>query len=126
MDEELSLQKIILSLNSSISNSNSTSNSNPSDINRLLTIDPRFRMILLANRPGHPFLGNDFFYEIGDVLSCHLVDNPSIDSEMQLLQQYAPHLPHQLRSKLCRIFAKLRAAVDNGSAVITTTATNND
>ena len=28
-----------------------------------------FRMIVLANRPGFPFLGNDFYREIGDVFS---------------------------------------------------------
>jgi len=28
-----------------------------------------FRMFVLANRPGFPFLGNDFYREIGDVFS---------------------------------------------------------
>jgi hypothetical protein len=35
-----------------------------------------FRVIALANPPGYPFLGNDFFAEMGDVFSCHCVDNP--------------------------------------------------
>lgn len=26
-------------------------------------------MFVLANRPGFPFLGNDFFHEIGDVFA---------------------------------------------------------
>ena len=51
---------------------------------------PDSRMIVLANRPGHPFLGNDFFREIGDVLSCHVIDNPDRASELQLLRAYGP------------------------------------
>lgn len=29
---------------------------------------PDFRMIVLANRPGFPFLGNDFFGALGTVI----------------------------------------------------------
>ena len=28
-------------------------------------VHPNFRMIVLANRPGFPFLGNDFFASLG-------------------------------------------------------------
>ena len=45
---------------------------------------PDFRMIVLANRPGFPFLGNDFFASIGDMFSCHAIDNPDLESEMVL------------------------------------------
>lgn len=38
------------------------SDSKESDIIRL---HPDFRMIVLANRPGFPFLGNDFFAALG-------------------------------------------------------------
>ena len=31
----------------------------------VLEMHPDFRVIVLANRPGYPFLGNDFFREIG-------------------------------------------------------------
>ena len=44
-------------------------------------IHPDFRVIALANRPGFPFHGNDFFREVGDVFSCHVVDNPDFASE---------------------------------------------
>jgi hypothetical protein len=37
-----------------------------------------FRVIALANRPGYPFLGNDFFREMGDVFACHVVENPDL------------------------------------------------
>ena len=43
---------------------------------------PDFRAIFLANRPGFPFLGNDFYAVMGDLLSCHAVDNPDPDSEL--------------------------------------------
>lgn len=31
----------------------------------VIAIHPDFRMIVLANRPGFPFLGNDFFGTLG-------------------------------------------------------------
>lgn len=31
----------------------------------VITMHPDFRMIVLANRPGFPFLGNDFFGALG-------------------------------------------------------------
>jgi len=45
-----------------------------------------FRMIVLANRPGFPFLGNDFFGTLGDLFACHVVDNPSLESELTMLR----------------------------------------
>lgn len=33
----------------------------------LIPIHPNFRMIVLANRPGFPFLGNDFFGALGKI-----------------------------------------------------------
>ncbi|KAH8990895.1 AAA domain-containing protein [Lactarius hatsudake] len=35
-----------------------------------LPIHPRFRLILLANRPDYPFLGNHFMQVLGDNFSC--------------------------------------------------------
>lgn len=31
----------------------------------IVRLHPNFRMIVLANRPGFPFLGNDFFAALG-------------------------------------------------------------
>ena len=45
----------------------------PLDTN-LIKMHKDFRMIILANRPGFPFLGNDFFAILGDLLSCHPID----------------------------------------------------
>ena len=52
------------------------------DVGNIIPIHPNFRAIVLANRPGFPFLGNDFFAECGDVFSCHVVDNPDPASEV--------------------------------------------
>lgn len=38
----------------------------------IIPVHPDFRMIVLANRPGFPFLGNNFFRECGDVFSWYL------------------------------------------------------
>ena len=44
----------------------------------------------VLSRPGFPFLGNDFFGSLGDLFSCHAVDNPSMESELSMLKQYGP------------------------------------
>lgn len=75
---------------------------------------PDFRLIVLANRPGFPFLGNDFFASLGDLFSCHSVDNPSTDSEIYLLQQYAPNVDKKTLRKLVNAFAELRSMADIG------------
>jgi hypothetical protein len=71
-------------------------------------------MIVLANRPGYPFLGNDFFREIGDVLSCHIIDNPDKDSELQLLRSYGPDVPEEILVKLADAFDELRTSNEEG------------
>lgn len=75
---------------------------------------PDFRLIVLANRPGFPFLGNDFFASLGDLFSCHSVDNPSTDSEIFLLQQYGPSVEKSTLKKLVNAFAELRSMADVG------------
>ncbi|XP_055911118.1 von Willebrand factor A domain-containing protein 8 [Eupeodes corollae] len=75
---------------------------------------PNFRVIVLANRPGFPFLGNDFFASLGDVFSCHAVDNPSPESEIFLLQQYGPSVSKKTLSTLVNAFGELRNMADEG------------
>ncbi|KAH9247158.1 hypothetical protein BASA81_015242 [Batrachochytrium salamandrivorans] len=77
-------------------------------------IHPNFRMVVLANRPGFPFLGNDFWREIGDVFACYAVDNPDAESEIQLLKNYAPEIPDDVLVKLISLFNDLRGLVDEG------------
>ena len=45
-------------------------------------------MWVLANRPGFPFLGNNFFREIGDAFSVFVLHNPDRASEESLLEGY--------------------------------------
>lgn len=71
-------------------------------------------MIALANRPGFPFLGNDFFREMGDAFACHAISNPDQQSEMALLRQYSPNLPQKLLEMLTGAFKDLRALTDAG------------
>lgn len=73
-----------------------------------IIIHPEFRLIVLANRPGYPFLGNDFFRECGDLFSIHAIDNPDVDSEIELLKQYAPNVHENLLYKLSYVFKRLR------------------
>ncbi|KAJ8310233.1 hypothetical protein KUTeg_012098 [Tegillarca granosa] len=75
---------------------------------------PDFRMIVLANRPGFPFLGNDFFGAMGDIFSCHAIDNPDKESEMSMLRRYGPNVPESTLSKLVDAFGELRNMADQG------------
>ncbi|XP_072747214.1 von Willebrand factor A domain-containing protein 8 [Anoplolepis gracilipes] len=79
-----------------------------------IPMHPDFKMIVLANRPGFPFLGNDFFGALGDLFSTHSVDNPSIQSEIQLLRQYGPHIDERTIHKLVKAFGELRSMADQG------------
>ncbi|KAM3934338.1 von Willebrand factor A domain-containing protein 8 [Leptodactylus fuscus] len=80
----------------------------------VITIHPDFRMIVLANRPGFPFLGNDFFGALGDIFSCHAVDNPVPQSELAMLRQYGPNVPDAILQKLVAAFGELRSMADQG------------
>jgi len=81
---------------------------------KTIVIHEHFRMVVLANRPGFPFLGNDFYREIGDVFSSHAVDNPDADSEMYLLRKYGPDVPEETLLKLTAAFSDLRKLVEDG------------
>uniref|UniRef100_A0A8B9TGJ3 von Willebrand factor A domain-containing protein 8 n=1 Tax=Anas platyrhynchos TaxID=8839 RepID=A0A8B9TGJ3_ANAPL len=80
----------------------------------VIVIHPDFRMIVLANRPGFPFLGNDFFGTLGDIFSCHAVDNPKPQSELAMLRQYGPDVPEPILQKLVAAFGELRSLADQG------------
>ncbi|KAK3250339.1 hypothetical protein CYMTET_40279 [Cymbomonas tetramitiformis] len=74
-----------------------------------------FRVIALANRPGFPFLGNDFFRELGDCFSTLVIDNPDPSSELALLRAYAPDVDEGVLKALVACFQDLRSQVDAGS-----------
>ena len=95
-------RRIVSSLSSDEENSNK------------ILLHPDFKMIILANRPGFPFLGNDFFGALGDLFSTHTVDNPSVENEIQLLKRYGPNVDEQIIFKLVKAFGKLRNMADQG------------
>ncbi|WFD43708.1 hypothetical protein MPSI1_002372 [Malassezia psittaci] len=71
-----------------------------------------FRLVLLANRPGWPFLGNAFTDVIGEGFSCYAVANPDAKSEQELLERMAPNVDPSLIQKLVSAFQDLRLAFD--------------
>jgi len=80
----------------------------------IVPIADGFRMIVLANRPGFPFLGNDFYRECGDVFASHAVETPDLVSEAALLKSYGPSVPANLLVRLMGLFGRLRQMVDEG------------
>ncbi|XP_030056405.1 von Willebrand factor A domain-containing protein 8 [Microcaecilia unicolor] len=80
----------------------------------VIAIHSDFRMMVLANRPGFPFLGNDFFGALGDIFSCHAVDNPVPQSELAMLRRYGPDVPEAVLQKLVAAFGELRHMADQG------------
>uniref|UniRef100_A0A6Q2YP42 von Willebrand factor A domain-containing protein 8 n=1 Tax=Esox lucius TaxID=8010 RepID=A0A6Q2YP42_ESOLU len=81
----------------------------------VVVMHPDFRMLVLANRPGFPFLGNDFFGSLGDIFSCHAVDNPKPQAEFAMLKQYGPAVPDATLHRLVAAFGELRAMADQGT-----------
>jgi hypothetical protein len=79
-----------------------------------IEMHPEFRMIILANRPGYPFMGNDFFATVGEAVSVHPLENPDPESEFALLSQAAPSIPGPTLKKLIGAFNDLRQAFDDG------------
>ena len=84
------------------------------DDSSVVAIHPDFKLWVLANRPGFPFMGNDFFREAGDVFSPHIIANPDTASELELLSAYAPGVPNSLLQCLAGAFGELRALVEDG------------
>uniref|UniRef100_A0A8C6UA26 von Willebrand factor A domain-containing protein 8 n=1 Tax=Neogobius melanostomus TaxID=47308 RepID=A0A8C6UA26_9GOBI len=81
----------------------------------IIFMHPDFRMVVLANRPGFPFLGNDFFGALGDIFSCHAVDNPKPQAELAMLKQYGPDVPESTLQRLVAAFGELRSMADQGT-----------
>ncbi|KAF4613211.1 hypothetical protein D9613_011059 [Agrocybe pediades] len=79
-----------------------------------IVVHPNFRLILLANRPGYPFLGNHFLQVLGENFSCHSVSNPDQESERNLIGQLAPELGKDLVLRLVAVFNDLRKGYENG------------
>ena len=81
---------------------------------QLIPIHPNFRMLVLANPPGWPFQGNDFFRECGDVFAAHAVRNVDTASQAQLLRRVAPQLDESQVVTLLSLFGQLRMMHEDG------------
>ncbi|KAK7249771.1 midasin-like protein [Aureococcus anophagefferens] len=71
-------------------------------------VAPGFASSSSSNRPGFPFLGNDFYRECGDAFACHAVENADEASEVQMLRRYGPgvrvkQVDPQLHAKLMSV-----------------------
>lgn len=77
-------------------------------------VHPNFRCILLANRPGFPFLGNEFLSTLGEGFSPFAIANPDLNSEVRLLKQAAPSVSEDLIKRLDLAFHDLRGQFDAG------------
>ena len=84
------------------------------DTQSICSVHDEFRVIALANRPGYPFLGNDFFGEMGDALAAYAIDNPDPQSEFQLLRSYGPNVDEEILWRLTAVFQDLRAMNEEG------------
>ncbi|BGP10994.1 hypothetical protein JCM10049v2_006888 [Rhodotorula toruloides] len=80
-----------------------------------IIVSPNFRLILLGNRPGFPFLGNPFLQHLGDSFSTYPISNPDTESELRVLQQLAPELDVELLKALVLAFQDLRKEFDAGT-----------
>lgn len=52
---------------------------------------------------------------LGDIFSCHAVDNPKPKAELAMLKQYGPDVPDTVLQKLVAAFGELRAMADQGT-----------
>ncbi|KAH9260107.1 hypothetical protein BASA81_001879 [Batrachochytrium salamandrivorans] len=79
-----------------------------------IQIHKDFCVWILSNRGGFPFQGNSFVDQIGDVFAIHVVSNPDFDSELSMLESYAPRTDKRILKQLCLCFADLRQLSDEG------------
>ncbi|KAG5510829.1 hypothetical protein JKF63_07901 [Porcisia hertigi] len=80
-----------------------------------IVIHPDFRIIVLANPPGFPFHGNDFFRECGDLFAAYVMSNPDTESQLSVLTAYAPALPQPFLKRLVLVFRELQNAFTQGN-----------
>ena len=88
----------------------------------VIEIHPNFKMMVLANRPGFPFLGNDFFREAGDCFACYVIENSPKQSQIELLKEYAKHkingellVSEFVIEKIVNVFADLHQLYEDGT-----------
>jgi von Willebrand factor A domain-containing protein 8 len=80
----------------------------------VIPIHNNFTLWVLANRPGRKFHGNNLHASIGDCFRSHVIPNPDLDSEIELLRSYAPKTDRKDLSSLAKSFAELRQLFESG------------
>lgn len=91
-----------------------SSQPNKGILNKDIRLHPDFRLVVLANRPGYPFHGNDFYREVGDAFSTHTIEHLSAESELEIVQRYAPNVASEILNRLSAVFLDLRKLSDDG------------
>lgn len=81
----------------------------------IIVIHKDFRVIALANRPGFPFLGNNFFNRLGDCFASHIVSNVDEESELEMLRKYGPRVPEYVLKRVVGLFGDLRRMQEEGT-----------
>lgn len=79
----------------------------------IIPIDSNFRLIVLANRPGYPFHGNNLFRECGDIFSVQVIENLDLSSEISLLNAYGPDVSTDIIRRIALAFKDLRQMYEN-------------
>lgn len=79
-----------------------------------IAIHQNFTAWVLANRPGRLFHGNDFYRELGDCFNTKVLANPDLESEISLLQEYAPDVDEQVLRRIAASFDELRLMFQRG------------
>jgi len=80
-----------------------------------IIMHPDFRIIVLANPPGYPFHGNDFYRVCGDLFDTYVLQNPDAKSQLTLLSAIAPNVPKAVLLQLIEAFSKLAALCQDGT-----------
>ncbi|KAF8278544.1 putative AAA domain (dynein-related subfamily)/von Willebrand factor type A domain containing protein [Trypanosoma cruzi] len=80
----------------------------------VIAMHPDFRIIVLANPPGFPFHGNDFYRECGDLFASYVMGNPDALSQLRVLKAYGPNLPDTLLVRLISAFQTLQKSFEEG------------
>lgn len=82
---------------------------------KVIVLHEDFMMIVLANRPGYPFLGNNLFSVCGGVFSTFIVDNPDLHSEARLLSAFGKGVSSEDVMRLAKTFSDLRQEYASGA-----------
>ena len=85
---------------------------------RIIRMHQNFRIIMLANRPGFPFLGNDFYKIIGSAFCAFAVDNADADSELEMLRKYGRNVPEKVLQQLVQFVVEVDMLDDILEAIV--------